>query len=219
VAPRLPAPFAKMFFTAVWSSFALALYWMNRQRGRPVLERMSHYRGVHAWLLVGVGIIGGCVSAITGSGLDILTFSFLVLAFRIDEKVATPTSVVLMGVNAAVGFAWKLSFASQPIAGQAWDYWYVCVPIVVVGAPLGVHFIAGRSRLFVASFLYVSIFTQFVAALLIIPQSAALLVFSAITIFCGVTLFRLMSRYGAYRLQYFGEHSQNGSGVLSQRPD
>lgn len=218
LAPRLPPPYAKMFFTAVWASFALALYWMNRQHGRLVLDRISHFRGVHAWLLAIVGFIGGCVSAITGSGLDILTFSLLVLAFRVDEKIATPTSVILMGLNAVIGFTWKQSFAAQPLAVQAWDYWYVCVPIVVVGAPLGVRFIANRSRLFVAGFLYLSISTQFLAALLIVPQTASLLAFSAITLLCGGALFHSMSRYGERRLEYFDKHPVNRAAIGCSSP-
>ena len=47
----------------------------------------------HAVLLVGTGIVGGVVTSITGSGLDITTFALLVLRLRISEKIATPTSV------------------------------------------------------------------------------------------------------------------------------
>lgn len=35
------------------------------------------------------------------------SFSILTLLFRISEKVATPTSVVLMSANSMVGFFWR----------------------------------------------------------------------------------------------------------------
>lgn len=200
IAPQLSPPFAKMFFISVWLSFALSLYWMNRALDRTVFDRIIDFENVHGLWLVTIGFIGGVISSITGSGLDIVTFSLLVMAFRISEKIATPTSVVLMGVNALIGFTWKGFFASEPLAQSAWNYWYVCVPIVVIGAPLGVRFIAGRSRLFIAGFLYLSIVAQFALALSIIPQNQTLLTFSAVTVVGGAIMFRFMETYGAKRL-------------------
>ena len=54
-----------------------------------------------------LGFIGGNFSALAGSGVDICSFSVLSLLFRISEKVATPTSVVLMAINTCVGFYWR----------------------------------------------------------------------------------------------------------------
>ena len=59
------------------------------------------------YLQILVGIIGGILSACTGSGLDICSFSILCILFRINEKVATPTSIVLMAINTCVGFFWR----------------------------------------------------------------------------------------------------------------
>ena len=53
------------------------------------------------------GIVGGAFSALAGSGVDICSFSVLCLLFRVSEKVATPTSVVLMAINTCVGFFWR----------------------------------------------------------------------------------------------------------------
>ena len=54
-----------------------------------------------------IGVIGGTFSALAGSGVDICSFSVLCLLFRVTEKVATPTSVVLMAINTCVGFYWR----------------------------------------------------------------------------------------------------------------
>lgn len=45
------------------------------------------------------------MSGLVGNGIDIITFSVMVLLFRLSEKIATPTSVILMAINALVGFA------------------------------------------------------------------------------------------------------------------
>ena len=201
VAPHLQPKFSKMTFLSVWLAFAFALYWINRHRDREVRTHIEHFGMRHAVLLFGTGALGGVVSAITGSGLDILTFSLLVLRFRISESVATPTSVVLMGINACVGFAWKGGIQSD-MATEAWNYWWVCVPIVVVGAPMGARFIRNKSRLFVAGILYVSIAIQFIAGLIIIDQTLPLLAYSATVFGLGLLLFFRMAAGGVKRLDW-----------------
>lgn len=197
IAPLLaPAP-TKIFFVSLWLAFGAALVAMNRRKDRPVRQTIDHLTPGHIALLVGAGVIGGVVSGLTGSGLDIVTFSLLVLTFRIDEKVATPTSVVLMASNAVVGFAWRGLFAAETIPAEAWGYWWAAVPVVVVGAPLGARVIAGRSRMFVVRLLAASIVAQFVGALVILPTPPALLLFSGAVIAGGLLLFGAMARLGA----------------------
>jgi uncharacterized membrane protein YfcA len=208
IAPYLTPRFTKMTFLAVWLAFAFALFWINRYRDREVREEIEHFGRRHALLLAGTGFVGGAVSGLTGSGLDILTFSLLVLRFRISEKIATPTSVILMALNAVVGFAWKgglaplLGTATAGMAPAAWNYWWVCIPIVVVGAPAGARFIRNRSRLFVAGILYVSIAVQFVAGLAIIPQTVELVAYTAAVFAAALWMFRAMARGGVRRLEW-----------------
>ncbi len=204
VAPLMAPAYAKMFFTATWLSFAFALYWINRYHDREVHEGITNFLPRHALLLFGTGLVGGTITSITGSGLDIATFALLVLRLRICERVATPTSVVLMGINALVGALWKGGVRGE-LALEAWNYWWVCVPIVVVGAPLGAQFIRNRSRLFVSGLLYASIAIQSVAALLIVPQSARLLLFSGVVFACGMLFFRSMANRGVRRLAWLSE--------------
>ncbi len=200
ISGALPPAYTKIFFVSSWLSFAMALFWMNRIKERQVHPFIQNFAARHALILLLAGIIGGIISGITGSGLDIVTFALLVLAFRIDEKIATPTSVVLMGMNALWGVIWNEG-VSKGMAPEAWEYWFVCVPVVVIGAPLGAFFIRNRSRLFVAGFLYLSIAVQFIAALFIIPMSLNLLLFCGATVFSGILFFRGMSSYGKLRLE------------------
>lgn len=196
VAPLFPAAYTKMFFTSLWLSFAVALYWINRDRGRLVHARITELGPWQSLMLVLVGVAGGVVSGVTGSGLDMMTFTLLTLYFRVSEKVATPTSVVLMAGNAVTGAIWA-GLIQQRLAAEAWDYWYACVPVVVVGAPLGAYFIRARTRRFIASFLCVCIAIQFLGALVIVPQSLQLLWFSTCTLMVGLFSFRQMALAGA----------------------
>jgi len=199
ISPLMSPAYTKIFFTSTWLSFAAALYWINRYHDREVHTSIANFQSKHKLLLISIGVIGGIVSGITGSGLDIVTFSLLVLSFRICEKIATPTSVVLMGMNALVGFLWKEG-VSGGMAIEAWQYWYVCIPIVVVGAPAGAWFIKNRSRLFIAGFLYFSVIVQYIAALLILPLNTYLIIFSLSVLAIGILFFYQLSRVGERRL-------------------
>ncbi len=204
VAGRISPPYAKMLFMSTWLSFAVGLFLINRYHEREVHHGIANFLPRHAVLLFSTGILGGTITSITGSGLDITIFALLVLRLRINEKIATPTSVVLMGINAAVGFLWKGGVRAD-MALEAWNYWWVCVPIVVVGAPFGAWFIKQRSRLFVSWLLYISIAIQFVAALIIIPMNPRLVVFSIGVFTAGCLLFRWMANRGVRRLDWLAQ--------------
>ena len=199
VAPYIPPSVAKLFFTSLWLAFAFALYLINRHHDRETKTEIEDFQPVHAAALFGVGILGGMVSSITGSGLDIITFSLLVLAFRMSESVGTPTSVILMAMCSMAGFFWR-GAVLQSIEPQTFSYWYVCIPVVVVGAPLGARFIKNKSRLFVAGILYVTITLQFVTALFVMELTPWLVVTILATFGGGSLLFWLMARAGSQRL-------------------
>lgn len=192
VAPRVPPPFTKMGFLAVWLAFALALALIHRRPDRLRLHDLS-VGSREALVLACTGVVGGVISGVSGSGLDIVVFSLLVLRFSVSEAVATPTSVVLMASNAMVGFVWKSTLGGG-MADEAWAFWWVCVPIVVVGAPLGAWFIRERSPRFIARLLQVSIVVQFVGGVVIIPQSPRLFAFTVVVFGVASGLFAWMGR-------------------------
>ena len=80
-----------------------------------------------AAVLVATGFLGGIFSSISGSGIDICSFACLTLLFRISEKTATPTSVVLMAINTVVGFLYR-NYGQGGVEEDAWGLWLVCVP-------------------------------------------------------------------------------------------
>lgn len=198
IVPYVSPPYAKIFFTSLWLSFGIALFLINRFKDRPTVDAIVNHQKCSALALFTIGLVGGAVSSITGSGLDILTFSILVLYFRLSEKIATPTSVILMAGNAITGFLYKHNFLGG-MESAAWDYWYVCIPIVVVGAPLGSFVIKNLKRQQIVWFLYVSIVVQYVAAILIIPQTNELLAFNAATFLAGSIMFATLAKKGASR--------------------
>ena len=75
----------------------------SRQHKRLTFDSIPMFGVWQAIVLIATGFLGGIFSAITGSGVDICSFSILSLLFRVSEKVSTPTSVILMAMNTCVG--------------------------------------------------------------------------------------------------------------------
>jgi len=186
-------PLVKMFFVSLWLSLALALFLVNRRNVNIVTELIYPNRLLSVALVL-MGVLGGTISGITGSGLDMLIFAMLTIMFRLSEKVATPTSVVIMAVNAIAGTLLRL------VGGGVWPeavaFWWCAVPVVVVGAPVGAWFIRNKDRRFITNWLYVAIAVQFVGAMVIVPQTYRTLCLVAATTYLGSLLFLSMRRWG-----------------------
>ncbi|NER80720.1 MAG: TSUP family transporter [Leptolyngbya sp. SIO1D8] len=123
------------------------------------------------------GLWGGVVSGMVGSGMDIVGFSIMVLLFGLCEKVSTPTSVILMAVNAVVGFFLHQFFVGDFVEPVT-SYWLAAVPVVVVGAPAGAMLCSLMKPRTIAKMLIGLILIELVSSFLLIPLSAKLLCYS-----------------------------------------
>jgi len=161
-------------------------------------------------VLTSIGLFGGICSSIAGSGLDMATFSILTLYYRESEKVATPTSVVLMAVNAVLGILCRFARIGGPYdPGEElalWKFISVCIPIVVIGAPLGAFVPIILSRHQIAYCLYVLSILQFVTAYSVVrpwskpaPHNYGLFIASLVTLFGGCMLFYGVAKFGEKR--------------------
>jgi uncharacterized membrane protein YfcA len=185
-------PFIKMFFTSFWLSFAIALNFIGKNKSRikkhePVTPSM-----MSNVLLLILGVLGGVMSSLVGTGLDILIFSYLTLYSGVSLKIATPTSVILMGINSLIGFIFKHFFIPGGMMPESWDFLLVCIPVVIIGAPLGAIYISEKSKHFVEKILIASITVQFMSSLFIVEQSLKLILFSIFVFLFGALLFFFM---------------------------
>ncbi|WP_185958350.1 sulfite exporter TauE/SafE family protein [Fodinibius sediminis] len=188
VAPLVPAAYAKMMFVSFWLSFGIALFVINHVRKRDTRQQLPRLSACQKSELVLVGVLGGVLSAIFGNGIDICTFSFVTMKYGLSEKVATPTSVVLMTSNAVVGSLMH-GFLIADMQPEAINYWLVCIPFVVLGAPLGANLLDKINRLSIAVMLYAIIIAQFIAALFIIRPAGSLMMVSVLTFCAGIIIF------------------------------
>ena len=159
----------KLGFVSIWFSFAFALFLLNWNRKRPTFDKIQNCGPWKICVLILTGFAGGIFSALSGSGVDICSFSVLCLLFRVSEKVATPTSVVLMAINTCVGFFWRELMVGG-VSQEAWEFTAVCVPVVVLCAPLGSMIASHFHRLVLAYFVYITDTVALVSALCLIPM-------------------------------------------------
>ncbi len=176
LAPVLPPDVIKFSFTMMVCSFGIVLFGLNRRRRRRNLAIPSWGKREQIVSLL-AGLWGGVVSGLVGSGMDIVGFSVMILLFGLCEKVSTPTSVILMAINAVVGFILHQYFVGDFVEPVT-NYWLAAVPVVVVGAPTGAMLCNLMKRKTIARVLISLILIEFVSSFLLIPLTAKLLFFS-----------------------------------------
>jgi uncharacterized membrane protein YfcA len=192
----LPSSAVRILFTVVQCSFALALWWHNRDPDRDRNGHLPRFEALEKGILLAFGMIGGVVSGLLGSGLEIIVFSVLVLLFRICEKAATPTVIVMMVLTSWSGFA-MIAYAGQFVPPVS-QYWLAAIPIVVVGGPLGVYVCSHMSRILVVRTLIVLILAELVSSLLLIPLSREMAAASAVLFLGFSCVYYLMYRSRRY---------------------
>lgn len=179
LSPLIAPEVIKMTFTAMVSSFAVTLT-VLRVKGRRYNDDLYNFAGTEKLILLTAGFVGGVMSGLVGNGIDIICFSVMVLLFRIKESVATPTSVILMAINAVVGFAIH-AFYSQNFSQAIQNYWLAAVPVVIIGAPLGAFFCSRLNNGAIVIILIVLILIELISSLWIIPLTENV-VFSSLTV-------------------------------------
>lgn len=206
LAPHVPSNLVKISFTMMVSSFVVILYFVNRIRKRQNVAIPCWGRREQVYSLI-TGVLGGIVSGLVGSGMDIVSFSVMVLLFGICEKVGTPTSVILMAINAVTGFIIHKFFIGDFVEPVV-SYWIAAVPVVVVGAPLGAILSSLLSQENIVRILMTLIFIELVSSFLLIPLNATIIIFSIIEFVIFLSIYYWMYGVGQCRsilVQKFGK--------------
>jgi uncharacterized membrane protein YfcA len=179
LAPILPPAMIKMSFTAMISSFAITLFILNRNQ-RIFNKHLIIFENTERIILIGAGFLGGIMSGLVGNGIDIITFSVMVLLFKMNEKIATPTSVILMAINALAGFSVQI-FILDGLNQQVYSYWQAAIPVVIIGAPLGAIICSRLNRIIIVRVLLTLIAIELISSVLLIPLTTMVTISGIIT--------------------------------------
>lgn len=199
IAPLLPASLLKMIFTAMIVSFAITLIILNWKR-RIYNQNIPFVYWQEKSILFITGFFGGMMTGLVGTGIDIISFSVMILLFRLPEKIATPTSVILMAINAIVGFVLH-AFIMDNFTLKVEEYWLAAIPVVVVGAPLGAYLCTRLSNQSIATLLISLIFIELTSSLYLIPLTYKMTMIS--------TLVFVMFSFIYYHLSISNRYTQH----------
>lgn len=179
-------------------SFGIALYLKNFVFKLKGYEKINDFHPKDALLISAVGVFGGIFSSIIGTGIHFITFSFVTLFYRLDEKVATSTSIIIMASDSIFGFIFR-KFIIQQFNNQAIEYWMLCIPVVALFAPLGAIACSKVSRVFITKFLLFLILCELASTILIFEFSTFTVVLSIIIIIFSfvvyISLFFLSNKF------------------------
>jgi uncharacterized membrane protein YfcA len=196
LSPLLAPAIIRMLFTIMAISLAFTLIRLSAGFRLNHLN-MPNITTREITILLIVGVVGGVISGLVGSGIDMLCFSVLVLLFRISESIATPTSVILMAINSVFGVLLHIYFFDG-INAQVQAYWLASVPFVVVGAPLGAYFCSRMQYLHIRYLLIALISIELVTSLWLLDFDRTLIIFSISTLTLFLAVMISMSRAQCY---------------------
>ena len=162
----LPNPYPRVLFSLAAAIFGLTLLLLRRQLHAKDYPSAPPAKTAQPFFVTGAAIIGGIFAAQTGSGVDLAVFIVLTLAFGINEKIATPTSVVIMGLVSLYGFS--LQALTGKIPTMVWQWWWVAFPVVIFGAPFGAWFASRVQREWLLGLILFLIFLELVSTLYLI---------------------------------------------------
>lgn len=193
VVPLISPVVAKLFFVSLWLSFGIALWRENRHPNRAVFDSIQHFNRSDQIRLVVFGFVGGIISAIFGTGINIFTFCLMTIYYRISEKVATPSSVIIMTIETLLGFFLHAQLLKD-FSNESFWLWLACIPVVVFFAPLGAFVITKLPRKGIANILYVILVVQFLGAMFVIKPSPTQLLLCAATLVVGLSIFVFLGK-------------------------
>lgn len=163
-----PDPYPRLIFTitaAIFGAFLLINRWWVNGRTIDALSMRSLSTGLPIAI---TALIGGMLSSVMGVGLDMSLFIVLTLLYGVNEKISTPTTVVLMGLLSVAGFFWH-GVVTHTIPPEVWRYWMSCIPVVIFGAPLGAWYCERVQRDHLIGILILLIFLELVSTIWLIP--------------------------------------------------
>ncbi|KAK2150687.1 hypothetical protein LSH36_395g02037 [Paralvinella palmiformis] len=216
VDPAMSSSLKKLTFVSIWLSFAIVLLILNRTHKRRTFNGIPAFGAWKGAVLVIGGFVGGIFTAFAGTGLDICAFMVLTLLFRISEKVATPTTVILMAFNSLIALYWRANML-QAVTDTAWQYIAVTFPVVTIMAPVGSIIGTHFHRLVLAALVIILNVTSYILAFVIVRPLTFPVVGTSIGIMVGCFLVFIAMTYAGQKLLDRYESSEDPNGDKERR--
>ncbi len=214
--PAPPDPYPRIFFTTVAVFFGVAMiytHWVMGWRPKRGANARLGGRSNHLHLMA-IGLLGGYVSGQIGSGVDLLTFVALTMAYGLHERYAIATSVLIMTAISLLGTAMLLLTQHESVP-QAYSYWLVCVPVVAVGAPFGAWLASRMPRPCLMTIVLLLILAEAVTTALLVDWTLRMLKLGFLVGLITVGYFAWMVQH---RRHLFGPRFSASASIPSRDP-
>lgn len=184
-----------------------------------------------------VGLAGGFLSSLTGTGANILIFLFLIVLADVDPRTALPTAVAVMAAVSVVGFILFAIIDRQldvvveagrvvSVGGTTTDLdasnsdllglWLAAVPVVVWGAPLGSLVASKVNEYRLVGFVAVLAATEVVTTFVLVTElrtETSLVIYLAAGLVLLPAFMVMMQRH---RFQVFATRRQSPTEAVSE---
>ncbi|MDH3752944.1 MAG: sulfite exporter TauE/SafE family protein [Acidimicrobiia bacterium] len=157
---HLDPAYVKVTFTMVIAAMAYIVFLSLQVDEADCVNVITGWNRRSVGGLLFAGLVGGVLSSLTGSGVNILLFLFTVIVFGLHPRVGVPTSIISMAVVSVLGFVMfglidgqldlvldgtgdVVSVGGSPVSPldggrhDVFGIWLAAIPVVVWGAPLG----------------------------------------------------------------------------------
>jgi uncharacterized protein len=193
IAPHIAANFVKLIFACMWMSFAILTIAKNREfcsitGTRSITSTAAIYVGFC------VGITGGIIASVIGTGVEMLLYIALVLLYRCDLKIAVPTAVSAMAMTSVIGVVARLCVSN--ISSDVKMKFLAAGPLVIFGAPIGTYIVSVIPRLRTLYVISILCIVQFVWTLSRIERTRSEWMFVLGAVVSASAVFSWMYRRG-----------------------
>lgn len=137
----IPVYIIQALFLSLIMTFALA-YVSSKHRGDRMALRVSS--AADRIMLALILFAGGICASLFGTGADICLYTLLVTRFRMNEKIATHQSIMVMAAISVLGYGYRY-FWDGTITDYQVRTWLCAYPVVLFMAPFG-SFILSRMK-------------------------------------------------------------------------
>uniref|UniRef100_A0A914XUQ9 Membrane transporter protein n=1 Tax=Panagrolaimus superbus TaxID=310955 RepID=A0A914XUQ9_9BILA len=190
----------------------MSLYMLNCEKKRITTSLIQNFRPWKIVILVLIGFIGGIFTSFAGSGVDICVFSAVTFLFRVSEKTATPTTVAVMALTSQFSFFYR-GLVVADFDSLAFEYFKVCVPVVVFFAPFGSFLGSHFHRITLAWLVCILEIFAMIGFLATLPPWSLLLA-AVLIMFFGFILFSLLADFGNRLIQKEAEQNNISKAIL-----
>jgi len=123
----------QMLFVSLALAFIIA-YLITKSQG--TLDQVDIDSKNKFLVFILASFVGGCASAMFGTGADMLIYIALTCFYSMKEKISTDISIVTMAAVTVFGIAYR-TLVLDSVHPDVYYMWLAAVPIVLIFAPLG----------------------------------------------------------------------------------